>query len=133
MDSRIVEGEAVPVIDLGPLLDPHDPTDVPATELEVVTKIGMACEEWGFFQVVNHGIPVDLIEEMLDTSRKFFEYSTQEKMKVKTLQPRGGDQSLLPSGFNAYPQCEWDSYENLYYFTGPSACNTFPEDLPQLR
>lgn len=120
---------AVPVIDLGPSLDP---SVARTAELGVVSQIGKACEEWGFFQVINHGIPVDLIEEVLATSRIFFEFPAQEKMKVRARAP-GGDQSVFPTGYNVYPPSRWDSYENLYYRAGPAACNTFPEDLPQFR
>ncbi|GMN53449.1 hypothetical protein TIFTF001_022596 [Ficus carica] len=33
----------------------------------------MASEIWGFFQVVNHGIPVGLMKDMLEGIRKFNE------------------------------------------------------------
>jgi len=133
MDFTVVHEEAVvPVIDLSPLLDPRDPSAARTEELPVVRHIGKACEEWGFFQVINHGIPLDLIEEVLATSRKFFEYPAEEKMKVGA-QAREGDHSKIPTGYNVYPPCKWDMYENLYYGAGPSECNAFPEDLPQFR
>lgn len=130
MDSNVVDEQAeVPVIDLASLLEP---SEVRTRELGVVRQIGKACEEWGFFQVINHGIPAELMEEVLETSRIFFEYPAQEKMKVRT-QARGGKQSAIPTGYNVYQPCRWDSYDNLYYLTDPAACNAFPEDLPQLR
>jgi isopenicillin N synthase-like dioxygenase len=133
MDSKIVHEEPeVPVIDLAPLLDPTKSSEVRTAELTIIGQIGKACEEWGFFQVINHGIPAELIEEVLNISRIFFQYHAQEKMKVRAKAQRG-DQPQLPTGYNAYPPCRWDSYENLYYLAGPAACNAFPEDLPQLR
>lgn len=103
MDFTVVDEEAaVPIIDVGPLLDPHDPSAARAAELAVVGQIGKACEEWGFFQVINHGIPLDLIEEVLASSRIFFEYPAQEKMKARVRA------------------------------AGRSACNAFMEELPQL-
>eukprot|EP00253_Pinus_taeda_P002780 PITA_02780 len=133
MDFTVVDEEdAVPIIDVGPLLDPHDPSGLRAAELAVIGQIGKACEEWGFFQVINHGIPLDLIEEVLATSRIFFEYPAQEKMKARARTP-GPDNSEIPvMGYNLYPPGRWDSYENLYYGAAPSACNAFPEELPQL-
>lgn len=133
MGFTIVDEEAaVPVIDLGPLLDPRDPSACATMKLSIVSQIGKACEEWGFFQVINHGIPLDLIEEVLATSRILFENPAQEKMKVRP-QARGRDHSKIPTGYNVYPPCKWDLYETLYYVAGSSACNAFPEDLPRLR
>lgn len=130
MDLRVVHEEAaVPVIDLGPLLGPS-PTRM--AELDVIRQIGNACENWGFFQVINHGIPAELIDEVLDTSRIFFEYPAEEKMKVRA-QAREGNQSEIPTGYNVYQPCRWDLYENLYYHAAPSACNAFPEGLPKMR
>ncbi|GLJ39955.1 hypothetical protein SUGI_0817370 [Cryptomeria japonica] len=135
------ESAAIPLIDLHPFFS--DYADQTARE-RVITEVGKACEEWGFFQVVNHGIPTELIEEALDTCRVFFEYPQEEKMKVR------GEVSVpqqMPTGYNVYPPGSWDLYENLYYRAGRSSpgqtasdfsdgnaqCNAFPEDLPQLR
>ncbi|CAB4294052.1 unnamed protein product [Prunus armeniaca] len=46
---------SVPVIDLEGL-----EFDRPTKHKEIVTKVGEASETWGFFQIVNHGIPIDV-------------------------------------------------------------------------
>jgi len=139
--GREEDAAAIPLIDLSPFFNHHaDQRD----RDRVIAAVGKACEEWGFFQVTNHGVPVDLIEEALDTCRVFFEYPAAEKMKVR------GQVSVpqqMPTGYNVYPPGSWDLYENLYYRAGRSSpgqtssdfsdgnahCNAFPEDLPQLR
>ncbi|KAH9324723.1 hypothetical protein KI387_004901, partial [Taxus chinensis] len=67
--------------------------------------------------VVNHGIPVELIEETLETCRVFFEYPTKEKMKV-----RGGVSvpQQMPTGYNVYPPGSWDLFmiERLIEYLG---------------
>lgn len=50
---------------------------------DVVLQIGQACKDWGFFQVVNHGVPLELLAKVEDLGRRFFALSAEEKRKVK--------------------------------------------------
>ncbi|KAG2258820.1 hypothetical protein Bca52824_078114 [Brassica carinata] len=45
------------------------------TRRGVVEKIGDGAKKWGFFQVVNHGIPIDKMEKMRERIRGFHECS----------------------------------------------------------
>ncbi|XP_010679226.2 1-aminocyclopropane-1-carboxylate oxidase homolog 1 [Beta vulgaris subsp. vulgaris] len=51
---------------------------------EVVKEIREACQTWGFFQLVNHGIPVKVMEELLEGIRRFHEQPTHEKTRFYT-------------------------------------------------
>ncbi|KAK4562965.1 hypothetical protein RGQ29_005447 [Quercus rubra] len=76
-----VEGKGVPLIDLSPILSSNN---VSAIELEgLVKEVGDACKEWGFFQVINHGVSLGKREKIDDASRKFFAQSLEEKRKVR--------------------------------------------------
>ncbi|EOA36757.1 hypothetical protein CARUB_v10012607mg [Capsella rubella] len=46
---------------------------------DVVEKIGEAAEKWGLFQVVNHGIPVEVLEKMIQGMRSFHEQDPEAK------------------------------------------------------
>ncbi|KAF5951421.1 hypothetical protein HYC85_009365 [Camellia sinensis] len=51
--------------------------------VNLVEEIGEACKNWGFFQVINHGVPLETREKFESAARKFFAQSTEEKRKVK--------------------------------------------------
>ncbi|XP_075511581.1 1-aminocyclopropane-1-carboxylate oxidase homolog 1-like [Primulina tabacum] len=64
-----------PVIDL----DGFDKD--PVKRERVVEEIRVASETWGFFQVVNHGIPIGILEEMLDGVLRFNEQAPEIRKK----------------------------------------------------
>ena len=74
-----IEGEGIPVIDLSPL---HSSNKVSNFE-GPVKEIGNACKDWGFFQVINHGVSLEKCQKIEKTSRRFFAQSLEEKRKVK--------------------------------------------------
>ncbi|XP_051129483.1 1-aminocyclopropane-1-carboxylate oxidase homolog 1-like [Andrographis paniculata] len=61
----------VPVIDLAGIESDR--------RRKIVSDVGEASREWGFFQVVNHGIPAEVLELMLGGAREFHEQETEKK------------------------------------------------------
>lgn len=57
-----------------PIVDLADPD-----EEDVVRLIANASREWGLFQVVNHGVPSDVISNLQKVGREFFELPLEEK------------------------------------------------------
>ncbi|KAJ1694875.1 hypothetical protein LUZ63_011573 [Rhynchospora breviuscula] len=51
---------------------------------EVVKQVKSASETFGFFQVVNHGIPLEVLDEMLEGVRRFHEAEVEIKKKYYT-------------------------------------------------
>ncbi|TYG55361.1 hypothetical protein ES288_D09G266800v1 [Gossypium darwinii] len=51
------------------------------TREEIVGKVRNASKTWGFFQVLNHGIPMNVMEEMKDGARRFFEQDVESKSR----------------------------------------------------
>ncbi|KAK1425979.1 hypothetical protein QVD17_14646 [Tagetes erecta] len=63
-----------------PVIDLKDPN--------AVNLIGQACETWGMFQVINHGVPSELVKKVEFESRRLFALPSDEKCKV--LRPSNG-------------------------------------------
>ncbi|EXC14806.1 Protein SRG1 [Morus notabilis] len=63
----------VPIIDLS-LLSKGDE--------EELVKLDLACKEWGFFKVVNHGVESEVLKAMKDATVQFFELPLEEKNKI---------------------------------------------------
>jgi len=58
----------IPVIDLGG----HDQTDI-------IQQIFEASQEFGFFQVINHGVPSNLMDEAMSVFKEFHALSGEDK------------------------------------------------------
>ncbi|XP_057832896.2 oxoglutarate-dependent flavonoid 7-O-demethylase 1 [Cryptomeria japonica] len=67
--------QSIPVIDLA------------AHHSEIVTQIAKASEDWGFFQVINHGIDLSLLERIKRVSQEFFDLPLEEKRKQCPVRP----------------------------------------------
>ncbi|XP_057820982.1 protein SRG1 [Cryptomeria japonica] len=74
----------VPVVDMEKLLLPSENHER-QKEIGILSK---ACVEWGFFQVVNHGIPHSLIDRMRGVVDEFFSLPMDGK---KRYAKQGGD------------------------------------------
>ncbi|XP_042494322.1 naringenin,2-oxoglutarate 3-dioxygenase-like [Macadamia integrifolia] len=48
---------------------------------EICKNIVDACEDWGIFQVVDHGVDANLISEMTSLAREFFAFPPEEKLR----------------------------------------------------
>ncbi|KAG0473964.1 hypothetical protein HPP92_015821 [Vanilla planifolia] len=77
--------QAIPIIDVGPLLSKCDNPSMFEDRgvLKVVRQLDEACRETGFFYVKGHGIPDSLVKEVKDLTRKFFDLPYEEKAKIK--------------------------------------------------
>ncbi|OWM66518.1 hypothetical protein CDL15_Pgr013735 [Punica granatum] len=86
------EGRVVPVIDMQELPFHY-------------AKLREACQEWGCFRVVNHGVPVVLMSEMKRVGRSLLDLPIETKKQNVEVRPGSG--YIAPGKVNAI-------YESLY-------------------
>ncbi|XP_031091902.1 protein DOWNY MILDEW RESISTANCE 6-like [Ipomoea triloba] len=90
--SEIAEFHDVPVIDL---------LGLGCGDANLVVKqIEEACGEFGFFKVINHGVPKKAIEDMLKVVQEFNELPVEEKKKLFYSDDPSKTLRLSTSNFN---------------------------------
>ena len=137
----------VPVIDISPFL-----VGTAAGKASVAQAVGSACREIGFLVITGHGVADQLVRDVEVQSRRFFDLSLAEKMKVVRPSPgiaRGyiplEGESVARSRGEAAPGDLNESFmigaidvpADAYHF-GPAAGNHFASNLwpahpPELR
>ncbi|XP_028789377.1 protein DMR6-LIKE OXYGENASE 2-like isoform X2 [Neltuma alba] len=66
----------LPIIDFADLLGPK--------RSQVLNSLAEACQLYGFFQLVNHGIQEDVTRKMIEVSGRFFNLAFEERAKYMT-------------------------------------------------
>ncbi|KAJ4826784.1 hypothetical protein Tsubulata_034771 [Turnera subulata] len=80
-DEISVDGSLqIPVIDMSKLVGPNQ-----SGHEDELSKLHFACKEWGFFQLINHGMPKEAIENMKVDVQEFFKLPQEEKMSYARL------------------------------------------------
>ncbi|KAH0452007.1 hypothetical protein IEQ34_019306 [Dendrobium chrysotoxum] len=73
-EAETVVNEEIPTIDVSLLKH-----GTPEERSRVILDIGRACEEWGCFNVVNHGVSESLQTAMMEAFSNFFNLTEEEK------------------------------------------------------
>lgn len=74
--KAIQEAKELPILDVGPYL-----AGVPGALEQLGADVRHIQENLGFFAIVNHGIPQELIDESFRQTAKLFEIPIEEKMR----------------------------------------------------
>nr|BAC10996.1 flavanone 3-hydroxylase [Nierembergia sp. NB17] len=83
---------------------------------EICDKIVKACEDWGIFQVVDHGVDVELINKMTTLAKEFFALPPEEKLRFDM---SGGKKGGFIVSSHLQGEAVQDWREIVTYFSYP--------------
>ncbi|KAM3356527.1 1-aminocyclopropane-1-carboxylate oxidase [Capsicum galapagoense] len=111
-----------------PVIDLEGIDEDPIKHKEIVDKVRDASETWGFFQVVNHGIPTSVLDKTLQGTRQFFEQDTEVKKQYYTRDTT--KRVIYASNLDLYsprvPAASWR--DSIFCFVAPNPPS--PEEFP---
>ncbi|KAL1314086.1 hypothetical protein HN51_040826 [Arachis hypogaea] len=95
---------------------------------DVVEKVKDACENWGFFQIINHGIPVHVLDDMINGTRMFHEQDPEVRKRYYTRDL--SKKVLYVSNFSLFqePYVNWRDSLGISMAPNPPK----DEELPQV-
>ncbi|KAH0704857.1 hypothetical protein KY290_009545 [Solanum tuberosum] len=116
--NTVILDDQIPIIDISNW-DIHNKL--------VCEKICNAAEKWGFFQIINHDISLEVLESVKDATYRFFKQPAVEKNKhskenSSTNNVRYGT-SFTPKAEKAL---EWKDYLSLFYVSDEEAAALWP-------
>ncbi|PIA25343.1 hypothetical protein AQUCO_11800022v1 [Aquilegia coerulea] len=119
IDANVVQ---LPLIDLSGLDGPEH------EQAAVEESLVKAAETFGFFHVVNHGLPIQLLEELKDAAHQFFNQPPDKKsVYLKGVSPSpfvDYGTSFLPDSKKSF---EWKDYFLMIYISDDDALKYWPD------
>ena len=132
---------ALPVIDMSPLYDDHDPSG----HISVAGEIRTACRDTGFFYVTGHGVDPNRMAALEAACRNFFALSEPEKMRIAMHHGGKAWRGYFSVG-HELTSGQADQKEGIYFGTELPAddprvlaeiplhgANLWPEEVPEMR
>ncbi|OVA06044.1 Oxoglutarate/iron-dependent dioxygenase [Macleaya cordata] len=110
-DLKPTSAGEIPVIDFSGLVNNSDHQRRP----EIVNQIREAASTWGFFQVINHGIPRDVINRIISAVRSFHE----QPMDIKKMFYGRGQSVCFLSNSDLYQSKAASWRDTLKVVLGP--------------
>ncbi|XP_024968710.1 hyoscyamine 6-dioxygenase-like [Cynara cardunculus var. scolymus] len=78
--------QIVPIFNNCPVIDLEKA--VSGDRNDVIQQILKACQDCGFFQVINHGVCEDLIDDTMGIVKEFFNMPNEDKVSLYSLDPQ---------------------------------------------
>lgn len=115
-NMKTVEETSIPIIDVSNWDDPN-----------VIKSVCGAAQKWGFFHIINHGVPLEVLESVKKATIMFFALKPEEKRKYFKENSSSNhvrlSTSFVPEAENAL---EWKDYLSLFYVDDDEALAIWP-------
>ncbi|KAK2657011.1 hypothetical protein Ddye_010063 [Dipteronia dyeriana] len=106
----------IPVISLAGI------DEVDGRRAEICKKIVEACEDWGIFQVIDHGVDTKLISDMTRLAREFFALPPEDKLRFDM---SGGKKGGFIVSSHLQGEAVQDWREIVTYFSYPTKARDY--------
>lgn len=116
---------SIPIIDLHGLDGPN--------RSDIIQKIGHACQNYGFFQIMNHGVPESVVSNMVNVSKEFFRLPECERLKNYSDDPL--KTTRLSTSFNVKTEkvANWRDYLRFHCHPLEDYIHEWPSNPPSFR
>ncbi|XP_047310541.1 1-aminocyclopropane-1-carboxylate oxidase homolog 1-like [Impatiens glandulifera] len=111
-----------------PTIDLTGSRQDPFRRRETVDQVRQASESWGFFQVINHGVPTTVLKQMLDGVHRFYDQDEEDRKKLYTRDVKKTFRHNTNFDLYSAPAAQWR--DSFYCNMAPVPPK--PEDLPQV-
>ncbi|KAJ1408351.1 Oxoglutarate/iron-dependent dioxygenase [Sesbania bispinosa] len=116
---------SIPIIDLQGLLG--------SNRSHVIQKIAQACQNYGFFQIVNHGVPEEVVGKMVNVSREFFGLPESERLKNYSDDPSKTTRLSTSFNVNTEKVSNWRDFLRLHCHPLEDYIQEWPANPPSFR
>jgi flavonol synthase len=100
---------------------------------QVTREIVAASTEWGIFQLVNHGIPAEVVHELQRVGKEFFELPQEEREKISK---KPGMKEGYGTKLQSEPEGKKTWVDHLFHNIWPKQIidyNIWPQSPPDYR
>ncbi|WOK98948.1 protein DOWNY MILDEW RESISTANCE 6-like isoform X2 [Canna indica] len=103
--EEVIRDADIPTVDLGS-----------SDNTQIVAQVADACRSYGFFQVVNHGVEMEIMKSMMEVASEFFRLPPEEKAKHYSEDP--AKKMRLSTSFNIRKEKfrNWRDYLRLHCY-----------------
>ncbi|GMN56919.1 hypothetical protein TIFTF001_026028 [Ficus carica] len=114
--NKVIVGESIPIIDVSNWDDP-----------KVASSIRNAAEKWGFFQIINHDVPIEVLDHVKEATCRFFDMPAEEKNKYSKENTVSNNVRYMTSFIPEVEKAlEWKDYLSLFYVSEDEASRLWP-------